>query len=86
MFCKLILFLKNITSEPVFITFSILCIGLAIGKFNIKGFSIGNTGIFFTGLLFGIIGLETSDFITVFGLAMFMYIIGIQGGEGFLIS
>ncbi|MEQ8171696.1 MAG: TrkA C-terminal domain-containing protein [Candidatus Eremiobacterota bacterium] len=83
MYYKLILFVKNIISEPVFITFSILFIGLAIGKINIKGFSIGNTGIFFTGLIFGITGLKTSDFITVFGLAIFMYVIGIQGGVRF---
>ncbi|HPZ09311.1 MAG TPA: TrkA C-terminal domain-containing protein [Candidatus Eremiobacteraeota bacterium] len=77
------MFLKHILSEPVFITFSVLFLGLALGRVKIKGFSLGNSGIFFTGLICGIADLKTSDFITIFGLAIFMYVIGIQGGVRF---
>jgi putative transport protein len=76
-------FFKHIILEPVFITFSALSLGLALGRIKIKGFSFGNSGVFFTGLILGMAGYKTSNFITVFGLAIFMYVIGIQGGVRF---
>jgi len=80
---EILMFPKYIFLEPVFITFSVLFIGLALGRIKIKGFSLGNSGIFFAGLVMGMTGFATSDFITVFGLAIFMYVIGIQGGGRF---
>jgi len=77
------MFPKHIFLEPVFITFLVLFTGLALGRFKIRGFSLGNSGIFFAGLITGMTGFATSDFITVFGLAIFMYVIGIQGGGRF---
>jgi len=77
------LFLYRIFSDPVFITFLVVFTGLALGRISYKGFSLGSSGVFFTGLLAGFLGLHASTYITLLGLIIFMYALGLQGGASF---
>lgn len=69
--------------NPIFTTFLILFTGLLIGKVKIGFFSLGTSGVFFSGFIAGICGVEFSQQITQIGLVLFMYAIGIQSGPGF---
>lgn len=80
---NIVSFSYEIISDPVFVTFMALFLGLALGSLSFKGFSLGSSGVFFTGFLFGLLGLVTSKYITTFGLIIFMYTLGIQGGPSF---
>ncbi|MDQ7823930.1 MAG: TrkA C-terminal domain-containing protein [Candidatus Eremiobacteraeota bacterium] len=73
----------RITNDPLFNTFIVVCGGLLLGRITIRGFSLGSSGVFITGLAFGFAGLVTSKYITTLGLVVFMYALGIQGGPSF---
>ena len=81
------------TSSPVqaVIIICLICaLGLALGKVRIKGISLGITYVFFIGIFAGAIGLDVDpqmlDYAESFGLILFVYILGLQVGPGFMSS
>lgn len=64
--------------------------GLWLGKFKIKGVSIGATWILFLAIVMGHFGLmpdaKVLSFMKDFGLILFVYSIGLQVGPGFFSS
>ena len=71
------------------IVISIICaIGLMFGKVKIWGISLGVTFIFFAGIIAGHFGLtidaQMLQFAESFGLALFVYSLGVQVGPGFV--
>ena len=64
--------------------------GLFLGRFKIKGITIGSTWILFVGILFshfGFVGNPTAvAFMKDFGLILFVFSIGLQVGPGFFHS
>lgn len=68
----------------------VIGIGLYLGRFKVKGVSIGSTWILFTGILvghFGFMGDPTVlHFVKEFGLILFVFSIGLQVGPGFFHS
>ena len=71
------------------IVISIICaIGLMFGKVKISGISLGVTFIFFAGIIAGHFGLtidaQMLQFAESFGLALFVYSLGVQVGPGFV--
>ncbi len=83
---NLIDFSYKIFNDPLFTCFLIVGLGLLLGAIKVKGFSFGVSGVFFIGLLFGLIGFITPKHLTTFGLLLFMYVLGIQGGPTFFNS
>jgi putative transport protein len=79
-------FIYEILTDPVFITFLTVFGGLALGRLSYRGFTLGSSGIFFAGFVFGVFDLHCSKYITTFGLIIFMYALGIQGGPSFFNS
>ncbi len=68
----------------------VIATGLWLGRFKIKGISIGSTWILFVGILLSHFGF-TSDptvlsFMKDFGLILFVFSIGLQVGPGFFHS
>src|SRR3954462_11460922 len=65
-------------------------IGLAIGAIRIRGVRLGVSGVLFSALAFGQIGLTVDPnvlrFLRDFALILFMYTLGLQVGPGFLAS
>ena len=64
--------------------------GLALGAVRIRGFRLGVSGVLFSTLVFGQLGLTLEPrvltFLRDFALIMFVYSIGLQVGPGFLTS
>ena len=68
----------------------VIGIGLYLGRFKLKGISLGSTWILFVGILMGHIGFqadpEVLHFVKEFGLILFVFSIGLQVGPGFFHS
>ena len=76
--------------QAVIILSMICACGLALGKVKILGISLGVTFVFFTGILLGHLGLSIDGQVLLyaedFGLAIFVYALGVQVGPGFFSS
>ena len=68
----------------------VIGIGLYLGRFKLKGISLGSTWILFMGILMGHLGfqadLDVLHFVKEFGLILFVFSIGLQVGPGFFHS
>ena len=78
------------TAGAIFILAIVIASGLFLGKFKLKGISLGTTWILFMGILLGHLGLRINpvmlSFIRDFGLILFVFAIGLQVGPGFFHS
>jgi putative transport protein len=67
-----------------------VAIGLLLGSIRIRGIRLGVSGVLFSALLFGQLGLTVDEhvlgFLRDFALVLFMYSIGLQVGPAFLSS
>lgn len=64
--------------------------GIALGSVRFRGIGLGTAGVLFAGLLAGHLGYHVDptirQFLQEFGLALFVYTIGLQLGPGFFAS
>ncbi len=77
------------TAIQAVIVISLICAaGLSLGKFHLRGVSLGVTFVFFIGILAGALGIEVDRgmlaYAETFGLVLFVYILGLQVGPGFM--
>lgn len=76
--------------QAVIVLSVIIAVGLGLGKLRIMGVSLGVTFVFFMGILAGHFGLSIDpamlDFAQSFGLALFVYELGLKVGPGFFNS
>jgi putative transport protein len=77
------LMMDTILHNPVFVLFMVLAPGLLLSRLRIGKVSPGSSGIFLVGIVAGLLGFHISDFIITLGLAIFMFILGLQSGPGF---
>lgn len=81
------LFSVHSSIQIVVILSIIIAFGLAIGKVKIMGISLGIAFVFFVGILAGHLGLSIDptvlDYAETFGLAMFVYCLGLHVGPNF---
>ncbi len=84
------IFIEHSALQSVIVISLVCAIGIALGKTKISGFSLGLTFVFFIGILAGHLGLsidkDTSSYAESFGLAIFVYALGVQVGPGFFNS
>jgi putative transport protein len=68
----------------------VVSLGLALGSIRIRGIRLGVSGVLFSALLAGQMGLrisgDTLPFVRDFALILFVYAIGLQVGPGFVAS
>lgn len=68
----------------------VIAIGKTLGKYKIKGISLGVTWVLFAGILFShfnmTLNADLLHFMKEFGLILFVYSIGLQVGPGFFAS
>ena len=68
----------------------VIGVGIFLGRFKVKGISLGSTWILFLGILMGHLGfsadLDVLHFVKEFGLILFVFSIGLQVGPGFFHS
>lgn len=74
--------------QAVIVICLICAVGLGLGKLRIRGISLGVTYVFFIGILAGALGLHIDSrmlgYAESFGLILFVYILGLQVGPGFV--
>ena len=81
------LFSVHSSIQTVIVISLIVALGLGLGRLKGMGISLGIAFVFFVGILAGHVGLsvdaQTLDFIETFGLAMFVYCLGLHVGPNF---
>ena len=84
------LFLGQGVAHTILLLAFVIGIGIYLGRFKIKGVSIGATWILFVGIIVSHFGLradpEMLHFIKEFGLILLVFSIGLQVGPGFFHS
>ncbi len=78
------------TANTILLYAIIISIGVFLGKFKIRGISLGITWVLFIGIFAGHLGFQiepnTLTFIKDFGLILFVFCIGLQVGPSFFSS
>lgn len=84
------IFTDHTALQAVVVLSVIIALGLGLGKLRVMGVSLGVTFVFFIGILAGHIGLSIDprmlEFAQSFGLALFVYELGLKVGPGFFSS
>ena len=84
------LFLGSGIAHSILLLAFVIGTGLYLGKFKVKGVTLGSTWILFVGIIvshFGFIAdTEVLHFVKEFGLILFVFSIGLQVGPGFFHS
>ena len=84
------LFFGNGIAHTILLFAVVIGLGLYLGKFKVKGVSIGSTWILFVGIIISHFGLRAHpvilSFLKDFGLILFVFSIGLQVGPGFFSS
>ncbi len=75
------------SAQAVVVVSLIVAAGMALGKVRVKGVSLGIAFVFFIGILAGHVGLDLDprvlDYAETFGLALFVYTLGLHVGPNF---
>jgi putative transport protein len=71
-------------SNPIALLLTIVILGHALGRLEVRSFSLDSSGIIFAGLVFGYAGYTLPADLQTLGLVLFIYSIGLQAGPGFL--
>lgn len=77
-----------LADNPVLLLFVTAAIGYAIGRLHVRGASLGVAAVLFVGLAIGAQSpdLVIPEFLRTFGLAIFVYTIGLASGSNFFRS
>lgn len=71
-------------SNTLLMVFTLIGLGLVVGKIKIGPIELGpTTGVLLAGLLFGHLGMQGDPMIGTFGFAIFIFAVGIQAGPSF---
>ena len=77
--------LELLRTSGVAVLFVVLGLGFLIGRFGLRGFSLGPVaGVLLAGLVFGHFGFTVSGALQSFGFAMFIFCVGYQAGPRFI--
>ena len=84
------LFLGQGVAHTILLLAFVIGVGTYLGRFKVKGVSLGSTWILFVGILVSHFGFradpEILHFVKEFGLILFVFSIGLQVGPGFFHS
>ena len=84
------LFLGQGVAHSILLLALVMGVGIYLGRFKVKGVSLGSTWILFIGILLSHFGFradpEILHFVKEFGLILFVFSIGLQVGPGFFHS
>ena len=70
-------------NNEIFYLFAIISVGYILGNIKVRGFSLDVTAMLIVALIAGHYGMVISDAFQYFGLAIFIYAVGLQSGPGF---
>ncbi len=84
------LFFGQGTGHSIMLLAFVIATGIYLGRFKVKGVSLGTTWILFVGILLSHFGFRADEnllhFLKEFGLILFVFSIGLQVGPGFFHS
>ena len=84
------LFFGQGTGHSIMLLAFVIATGIYLGKFKVKGVSLGTTWILFVGIVLSHFGFRADEnllhFLKEFGLILFVFSIGLQVGPGFFHS
>jgi putative transport protein len=75
-----------LTSDPLLVLFVVVAVGAAVGRLRFRGVGLGPAAALFAGLAVSAIEPDLADLpaiIPLFGLALFIYTIGLASGPAF---
>ncbi|MDT8861318.1 YidE/YbjL duplication [Alkalihalobacillus sp. MEB130] len=75
--------LISLLEEPLLLLFVILFLGSMLGQAQIKGLSLGTSGVLLVAMLFGHFGYQVSMTVQNLGLSLFIVAVGLQAGPRF---
>lgn len=77
-----------LADNPLLLLFVVSAAGFLVGRLKIAGFHLGVAAVLFVGLGFGALhpDLRLPEFVQLFGLALFVYTVGLSSGPGFFAS
>ena len=80
--------LDFLAENPLVLLFLVAATGYLLGRIRIGGFSLGVAAVLFAGMAFGALDprLKLPDIVWPFGLAVFVYAIGLANGPAFFAS
>ena len=78
--------MEQILTNPVFVLFAVLFLGMVLGNISVKGIAFGSSGVLFVALAAGHFGLKVPDGVTGIGTALFVYCVGLGVGNRFFAS
>jgi putative transport protein len=80
--------LDKLAENPLLVLFLVATCGYLFGRIRIRGFSLGVAGVLFAGIAAGAwdARLALPDIVYLLGLALFVYIMGLSAGPGFMAS
>src|SRR5262245_24524606 len=78
----------QLEQQPLMALFLTIAIGYIVGEINIKGFSLGVGAVLFVALGMGWFAPKSAAaaMLGTFGLALFLYAVGIQYGKQFFVG
>ena len=74
---------NSIVNSEVFVIFTILAIGYAIGRITVCGLNLGSAGVLLVALVFGHFGVTVPDIVGDIGLILFVAAVGLIAGPNF---
>ncbi len=77
------LFNHPLMQNQVFVVFSVIALGLMLGRISFFGISLGSAAVMFVALVYGHYGVKLSPALTSAGLVLFVYCVGIGAGSRF---
>ncbi len=75
--------LESVFGNELISLFVVVGAGLLLGSITVKGINLGSSGVLFSALLAGHLGLEVPGGVGSLGLALFVYCVGIGAGPRF---
>jgi putative transport protein len=75
--------IQSLLQEQLLLLFFILFLGSVLGKWSIKGISLGSSGVLLVAMIFGHFGYQISATVQQLGLSLFIVAVGLQAGPRF---
>jgi putative transport protein len=78
--------MNALLGQQLLVLCAIMAVGTWLGRLSWRGWSLGNSAVFFVGLAFGHFGFTVPKPIVDLGLVLFLYATGLQAGPRFFRS
>jgi putative transport protein len=77
--------IEILAGSPLLLLFTVAALGFLIGRVEVRGFGLGVSAVLFVGLGVGSLdpSLRLPEFVVMFGLVTFVYVIGLTSAPGF---